>query len=59
MEISEGGRKSPKRLLIDIDEDIHKKIRWICDMRNITMRRFIMRAIIKAIAEEEKYSQRD
>jgi len=44
-----------KRLSLDISKELHKKIKIRAAIRNISMLRWISRAIMKAIKEEEKY----
>lgn len=49
-------RKSPKRLLIDITEELHSKMKSWAAIRNISLKKYITRIITRAIAEEEKYN---
>ena len=44
-----------KRLTLDIPAELHKKLKSRCALRNISMVRWILRAIAKALKEEEKY----
>jgi len=53
--MEEKQKKTPKRLLIDIDVDLHSKIKARAAARNITLKTYITRAILRAIAEEQKY----
>jgi len=46
-------RKSPKRLIIDIPEDIHQLIKKKAVERNITMRRYVLQALQIRIKQEE------
>lgn len=48
-------RKSPKRLIIDIDEKFHQQIKYQALKRNITLRRWIYRVISEALKKEEQY----
>lgn len=42
-----------KRLVIDVDEDFHKKIKIRATERNITIRKWVVRAITQALKREE------
>ena len=44
-----------KRFLIELTDDIHKNIKRRCLDRNITMRRWILTAIIERIKTEEGF----
>lgn len=55
MEITPSGRKSPKRLLIDIPDQLHEEIKKRAATRNITMRKWVIRAVMRVIEEEKKY----
>lgn len=55
MEISETGRKSPKRLLINISEEQHAAIKNRAANRNITLRKWVTRAILEAIKKEQAF----
>ena len=46
-------RKTPKRLLIDIPEDVHKLIKERALFRNMTMRRWVLQAIKMRLDREE------
>mgnify|MGYP001591354676 CR=1 FL=1 len=48
-------RKTPKRLLIDISEEEHFLIKEKALFRNITMRKWIMRAIKEQLKKEQAY----
>ncbi len=54
MDIKENKRNSPKRLLIDIPEDLHKEIKQQALNRNIPMRTWILRILITTINNEKK-----
>lgn len=49
MEISAKGRKSPKRILIDISEKEHESIKTICKTKNITIRKWILSLIYREL----------
>lgn len=55
MENSE--RKSPKRLVIDIDEEVHQQIKLRSAIRNITIRKWVSRALSEALKKEEQYDK--
>ena len=44
-----------KRLIIEVTEIEHKQIKQYAIEKNITLRKLIMRAIIKYINEEKQY----
>lgn len=44
-----------KRLVIEVNEDFHKRIKAIAALRNITIRKWVVRAILQALKNEEKY----
>lgn len=52
-----GSRKSKKRLVIEVMEETHKAIKLRAGMRNISMRKWVMRAIIHALKQEDSYNQ--
>lgn len=47
-------RKNPKRLIIDISEEMHAEIKARAARRCISMKVWVERAIIKRIQEEDK-----
>lgn len=51
----EDKKVSPKRLVIDINEEMHTKIKIHAAKRNISIRKWAIRAILKAIKDEEQY----
>jgi predicted HicB family RNase H-like nuclease len=53
MEISEKGRKSPKRILIDVPEEVHKAVKEKAAGRNVTLRRWVLQAIKMRLDREE------
>ena len=48
-------KEARKRLLLDITEDQHREIKMRAVKRNITIKKWVMRAIAEAIAKEKKY----
>lgn len=44
-----------KRLVLDIDEELHKEIKRRALERNITLRRWVLRAIKQQIKYEQQY----
>jgi len=44
-----------KRLIVEVDEEFHAKIKTKAQSRNITIRKWIVRAILQALKQEEKY----
>lgn len=57
MEIDDKKIKTSKQLLIEIPVHLHSEIKIRATQRNITMRLWILRAIINAINNEKKYEQ--
>jgi len=47
--------KYPKKLTIDIPEEIHKKIKIRAVQRNIPLRKWVLQALIIRINGEEQY----
>lgn len=48
-----------KRIVIEVSNEIHIKIKMHATKRNITIRKWALRALLKAIKEEEKYEQQN
>ena len=48
-------RKTPKRLLINISEDLHKEIKVRATVRNVTIKEYVLRAVAERIAKERMY----
>ena len=44
-----------KQLLIEISQELHQAIKIRAATRNVTMRTWVIRAIAKAIKNEEQY----
>lgn len=51
-------RKSPKRLVVEILDELHGQIKIHAAKRGISMRVWVNRALIRAVIEEEKYTNR-
>lgn len=47
-----------KRLVLDIDEQLHTAVKLHAVKRNITMRKYAMRAILRAIKEDERFESK-
>jgi len=50
--------KKRKQIIFDVSEDIHKQIKIFAAMRNITMNRWMQKAINERIAKETKYDEK-
>ena len=50
--MEERKRKSPKRLLIDIPEEIHREIKRSALNKNITLRKWVLRVFLIALKQE-------
>ena len=48
-------KKTKKRLIVEVGSRLHKKIKLLAVNRNITMRTWLIRAIVEAIKEEERF----
>jgi len=44
-----------KQVIIEMPEELHKEIKIRAAYRNMTMKAWIIRAILDAIAQEQKY----
>ncbi len=44
-----------KRLIVEVNEEFHAKIKSKALARNITIRKWLIRAILQALKQEEKY----
>ncbi len=55
MENKEEKKVTPKRLLIDITDEMHHEIKMRALIRNIPMRTWVTRVLIQAISDEKKY----
>ena len=54
-ESQEKVRKCPKRLMIDVPEDMHTQIKMRATMRNTSIRHYVLVAIWRRLQEEQKY----
>lgn len=52
-------RKSPKRLILNIDEKTHHTIREKALAKNITLRVWVLRAIHHQMRKEDQYMKDD
>lgn len=44
-----------KRLVVDMSQEEHKRIKACATDRNISIKKWVMRAILKALEAENKY----
>ncbi len=51
-------RNGRKRLQIDIPEDLHVSLNLVAKKRNITVTRYVVRALIRFLLEESKYDNK-
>jgi len=49
--------KKRKQIVFDVSEDIHRQIKIFSAMRNITMNRWMQKAIDERIQKETKYDK--
>ena len=49
--------KKRKQIIFDINEDIHRQIKIFAATRNITMNRWIQKAITERIKKETQYDK--
>lgn len=47
-------RISPKRLIVDIPEDWHAQIKAMASLKNMKMRKYVLRAVMKQVNEDKK-----
>jgi hypothetical protein len=47
-------KRSGKRLIADIPEHVHHKIKALAAWKNITIRKYILQAILIQITQDEK-----
>lgn len=48
-------KEKPKRIVLEVPEDLHTQVKVRAAKRNIPIRTWVIRAIVAAIKEEEKY----
>lgn len=46
--------KTPKRLLIDIPEELHRELKSVVALRGITLKKYVIRAIRSYLLAEPK-----
>jgi predicted HicB family RNase H-like nuclease len=51
-------RIGPKRLTLDIDENMHAEVKSRAARRNIPLRLWVYRALLEAINKEKQYEQK-
>lgn len=51
-------RKGRKRLQVDIPEDLHASLNVVAKKRNITVTRYVVRALMRFLLEESKYDDK-
>lgn len=44
-----------KRLTIEIPEDLHKEIKVEAAFRNITIRKYVLQAVLERMKQDKKY----
>ncbi len=62
MKILIGGipmQKTPKRIVIEVSNEFHKEIKKRAADRNISIKKYFMRAILDFIKKEKDYEQPD
>lgn len=48
-------RRGPKRLMIDVPEELHTQVKMRATMRNTSIRHWVLLAIRRRLREEEQY----
>ncbi len=48
-------KENEKRLIADIHIDIHKRIKIAASWKNMSMKSYILKAIVRALLEDEKH----
>lgn len=48
--------KKIQRLSLDLPLEYHKRIKAQCALKNISMKKYVMRAIMEQILKDEQYS---
>lgn len=49
--------KKRKQIIFDLNEDVHREIKVFAAMRNITMNRWMQKAINERLIKEKQYDQ--
>ena len=52
-------QKTPKRIVIEVSNEFHKEIKRRALDRNISIKKYFMRAILELIKKEKEYEQPD
>lgn len=47
-------KKTPKRLLIDIPDDLHRELKSVVALRGITIKKYVIRALRSYLIAEPK-----
>lgn len=48
--------KEYKKLIIDIDKELHANIKAMAALRNISIKRYVMRIVIKTLNKDLEYT---
>ena len=48
-------RKGPKRILVDVSEDLHKEIKIRAMIRNVSIKDYVVAALTEKIFKEKQY----
>jgi len=48
-----------KRLSINLSDDLHKQLWKMAKRRNITLTRYVTRALLRYMLEEQKYERKE
>jgi predicted HicB family RNase H-like nuclease len=48
-------KKSKKRLVIEVDDRMHETIKDRANHRHVTIRKWVLRALLEAIKKEQQY----
>ena len=51
--------KTPKRIVIEVSDEFHKEIKKRAIDRNISIKKYFMRAILELIKREKDYERPD
>lgn len=54
--MKEDNKKKRQRLAVDIPTEMHHQLKYIAIVRNCTMRKLVLRALIAFIKHEEKFN---
>lgn len=53
--IDDTKRKGPKRLIIDINENLHAEVKAMASLRCISLRKYTLRALILQLNKDQKF----